>query len=187
MQFMLLVSFFDHSESRIRKTEGTRNSRFSMQAGTPGLPAQSIGSMPVLPSKTSQNTGSYLALVEMKAAQTSRITFGDLLRMLSDFRLLNRYQIQKPCWSPQFLGPREGQYGHVPKAKDSNEKKDTTAGQHFPAASSSENYGQEFSGANVTNAWDVVLMNGRMRSLRGCGYQAPLAVGQGKGGVSVHA
>jgi CRISPR-associated protein Csx17 len=37
-------------------------------------------------------------------------------------------------------------------------KKDTTAGQHFPAAASSENFGQEFSGASATNPWDVVLM-----------------------------
>ena len=43
-------------------------------------------------------------------------------------------------------------------AEDKDEKKNTTAGQHFPAASSSENYGQAYYGANATNGWDVVLM-----------------------------
>lgn len=48
--------------------------------------------------------------------------------------------------------------GEMRSADDRLDTKESPAGQHFPASTSSENYGQEYYGATAANAWDVVLM-----------------------------
>lgn len=61
------------------------------------------------------------------------------------------------------------------------DKKDTTAGQHFPAAASSENFGQEFSGASATNPWDVVLMMEGCVLFAGAATKRLSQLGKGRG------
>jgi CRISPR-associated protein Csx17 len=56
---------------------------------------------------------------------------------------------------PTQARPSAGETRSADKRLDS---KEIPAGQHFPASTSSENYGQDYYGATAANAWDVVLM-----------------------------